>query len=109
MPPPLEIAAYYVASEALTNAVKHAQASQVVMELSHEGPSMTLTVRDDGIGGAALRRGSGLIGLADRVEAVGGRLRLASPAGGGTVLQATFRLDDEADPQRRGAQDPVGL
>jgi signal transduction histidine kinase len=87
--------------------VKHARASRVVMELSHEGPSMTLTVRDDGIGGASVQRGSGLIGLADRVEAVGGRLRIASPAGGGTVLQARFRLDNEAGAQRPGATDPV--
>jgi PAS domain S-box-containing protein len=107
VPPPLEIAAYYVAAEALTNAVKHARASRVVMELSHEGPSVTLTIRDDGVGGASFQRGSGLIGLADRVEAVGGRLRIASPAGGGTVLQATFRVDNEAAPQRRGAQGPV--
>ena len=96
LPAPLEIAAYYVASEALTNAAKHARASVVAVELSSKDSTLGLTIRDNGIGGVHGRSGSGLVGLADRVEAIGGRFRVTSPPGGGTLLQATFPLDPAA-------------
>jgi signal transduction histidine kinase len=89
LPEQLELAVYYVAAEALTNAAKHARASMVRIHLS-SGSTTHLAVRDDGVGGADPSCGSGLIGLADRVEALGGTLRILSPAGGGTELHAEF-------------------
>ncbi len=86
LPPPVEVAAYYVVSEALTNVAKHAHASAVRVEASLERAALRLLVRDDGTGGADPARGSGLIGLSDRVEALGGRLEVSSPPGGGTSL-----------------------
>jgi signal transduction histidine kinase len=81
------VAAYYVASEALTNAVKHAKASTIELSAHHLDGVLTVSVRDDGIGGADLSRGSGLIGLRDRVDALGGTISVVSPLGGGTTLQ----------------------
>jgi signal transduction histidine kinase len=86
LPGPIEVALYYVASESLTNATKHAEATHVRFSLTKEDGKVCLTIRDDGIGGADPDRGSGLIGLRDRVEAIGGRIEVASPAGGGTSL-----------------------
>ncbi|MDN3354906.1 GAF domain-containing protein [Actinomadura sp. DC4] len=88
LPEPIEITVYYVVSEALANVLKHAHASAAHIELTiaTEKDSVRLTVRDDGVGGADLRRGSGLIGLKDRVEAVGGTIEVASPVSGGTTL-----------------------
>jgi signal transduction histidine kinase len=86
----VEAAAYFVACEALTNAVKHASASRVAVSALRENGSLRLTVSDDGIGGAMLRRGSGLAGLKDRVAAHGGSFRIASPTGGGTRLEVTL-------------------
>ena len=86
LPESAEVALYYVVAEALTNAAKHAQASLVWLHLKIEGSSVHLSIRDNGIGGADATRGSGLIGLMDRVEAVGGRLRILSHAGCGTSL-----------------------
>jgi signal transduction histidine kinase len=83
---PVEVAAYYTVSEALANAAKHAQASVVRVELDTSGTIMRLTVRDDGVGGADPARGSGLMGLRDRIEALGGTLEVISPVGGGTML-----------------------
>ncbi len=85
---PLEVAAYYVVSESLTNAAKHAHATSatVVVGLRHE--QVVVEVLDDGIGGADTERGTGLRGLADRVEALGGRLRVWTPSGGGTRVRA---------------------
>ncbi|MFB9831541.1 CHASE3 domain-containing protein [Actinoallomurus acaciae] len=88
LPEPTEVAAYYVVSEALTNAAKHAQASCVWVEVAEVDGEIRLTVRDDGVGGADPARGSGLIGLRDRVEALGGTIRFTSPASGGTTLSA---------------------
>jgi signal transduction histidine kinase len=85
-PEPIEIAAYYVASEALANAAKHARASVVHVELDTPDTALRLAIRDDGIGGADPARGSGLTGLRDRIEAVGGTLDVTSPPGGGTTL-----------------------
>ncbi|MGX7678600.1 GAF domain-containing sensor histidine kinase [Jatrophihabitans sp. DSM 45814] len=86
LPESVEVAAYYVVSEALTNAAKHARASVVNVELHIQDATLRLVIRDDGIGGADLRRGAGLVGLSDRIQAVGGNLQLTSPAGGGTTL-----------------------
>jgi signal transduction histidine kinase len=86
LPDHVEVAAYYAVSEALANAAKHARASAVQVELAEEGAMVRLTVRDDGIGGADPARGSGLTGLSDRIEAVGGTLELTSPTAGGTTL-----------------------
>ena len=88
LPEPVEAAAYYVVAEALTNAAKYANASEVRVEISRDNGSTYIEVTDDGVGGAAERGGSGLRGLCDRVEALGGRLALASPAGVGTTLLA---------------------
>ena len=98
MPEPVEVAAYYVVSEALTNAAKHARASEVTVRASTEDGKLHLTVVDNGIGGAIVGSGSGLIGLKDRVEALSGRLDVVSPAGCGTTLVATIPLTpDTAD------------
>jgi signal transduction histidine kinase len=88
LPAPVEAAAYFVASEALTNVVKYAQAPFARVRIRREGDELVVTVSDDGVGGAELGRGSGLNGLQDRVAAVGGTLSLDSPAGGGTRLEA---------------------
>jgi signal transduction histidine kinase len=85
-PEPVEIAAYYVASEALTNAMKHARASGIEISLAAGDASLLLSIRDDGVGGADPGRGSGLAGLADRVEALGGSIRVQSAAGAGTHI-----------------------
>jgi signal transduction histidine kinase len=81
-----EVAAYYVVAEALTNAAKHAQASRVNVRVDVAGSNLCLSIRDDGIGGADATKGSGLIGLRDRVEALGGQMAISSHAGGGTSL-----------------------
>ena len=94
-PSPIEIAAYYVASEALANAMKHAQASSIEISLTTRSGSLLLSVRDDGVGGADPARGSGLAGLADRVEALGGSIRLHSAAGAGTHITADLPLEHE--------------
>jgi GAF domain-containing protein len=85
-PAPVEIAAYYVVSEALTNAAKHARASVAEVEVADGDGVLRVCVRDDGRGGADFGHGSGLVGLQDRVEAVGGRISLHSPLGEGTTL-----------------------
>jgi signal transduction histidine kinase len=87
-PEQVEAAAYFVACEALANVVKHAEASAVTISAAPRGGVLVLTVVDDGIGGATADAGSGLRGLADRVEAAGGRLSVESPARGGTRVVA---------------------
>jgi signal transduction histidine kinase len=86
LPDPVEIAAYYVVAEALTNAAKHAKASRVQVCAHATDRDLVLLISDDGIGGADPQQGSGLIGLKDRVEALGGSMRVASPPGGGTTF-----------------------
>jgi signal transduction histidine kinase len=86
LPDQVEVAAYYAVSEALANAAKHAHASAVHVELDAPDGTLRLAIRDDGIGGADPARGTGLTGLRDRIEAVGGTLDVTSPAGGGTTL-----------------------
>ena len=86
LPDHVEVAAYYAVSEALANAAKHARASVVHVELDTPNTVVRLAIRDDGIGGADPARGSGLTGLRDRVEALGGTLDVTSPARSGTTL-----------------------
>ncbi|WP_432824950.1 GAF domain-containing protein [Dactylosporangium sp. CA-092794] len=93
LPDAVEAAAYYVVAEALANAAKHAQASMVCVDAILDDGSLRVSVRDDGVGGATLHCGSGLIGLVDRVEAIGGAMTVDSPVGQGTSLRATFPLD----------------
>jgi signal transduction histidine kinase len=92
LPDSAEVAAYYVVAESLTNAAKHAQASEVTVTVEADGDDLRLSIRDDGSGGADSRRGSGLVGLRDRVEALGGRLLVSSPIGSGTSLMAIIPL-----------------
>jgi signal transduction histidine kinase len=84
---PIEVAAYYVVAEALTNAARHARTSYVRVEVTERDHWLHLSVRDDGVGGADPARGSGLVGLTDRVEALGGTITITSPAGQGTTLE----------------------
>jgi PAS domain S-box-containing protein len=95
LPERLEVAAYYVASEALTNVAKHAHASVVRVDVREQNGTIRLLIRDDGIGGVDPGRGSGLVGLQDRVEALGGKITIDSAPGNGTLLVATLPLDDE--------------
>ncbi|MFC5675490.1 sensor histidine kinase [Streptomyces incanus] len=90
LPDDVAMTAYYVASEAMTNAVKHAGPVPIGVRVSRVGDRVTVRVGDKGPGGAAMRPGAGLAGLADRVEAAGGTLRLSSPAGGGTLVEAVL-------------------
>ena len=94
LPESVEAAAYYVISEALTNVTKYAQASEVRLRVAASDSTVVVEVSDDGVGGADPANGSGLQGLADRVEALGGTLEVASPPGEGTSLQAEIPLDD---------------
>jgi len=94
LPEPVEVAAYYVVSEALANAAKHAHASVAQVEAQARDGLLHLSVRDDGVGGAAPGGGSGLVGLADRVEALGGTMEVHSPAGQGTSLQIDLPIQD---------------
>jgi signal transduction histidine kinase len=96
LPEPVEVAAYYVVSEALTNTAKHAHASVVNIELDTRDTIMNLAIRDDGIGGADLSQGSGLIGLRDRIEALGGTLQVSSAADTGTTLLIRVPLEDQS-------------
>jgi signal transduction histidine kinase len=86
LPEQVEAAAYYVASEALANAAKHARASVAHVDAKARDGTLHLSVRDDGIGGATPGRGSGLIGLIDRVEALRGTISVVSQSGQGTTL-----------------------
>jgi signal transduction histidine kinase len=92
LPEHVEVSAYYVVAEALTNTAKHARASAVSVKVEVVGQVLRVAVRDDGAGGAALADGTGLAGLKDRVEALGGRIFLDSPPGAGTSLRAEFPL-----------------
>jgi signal transduction histidine kinase len=107
MPEPVEVAAYYVVSEALTNAVKHAGCSEIEVTVSAGEGVLHVRVRDNGRGGADATRGSGLVGLTDRVEALGGRLLFASPPGQGTTLHVTVPLAAQDGPEGPSrAQEP---
>ena len=91
LPPGIEASAYFIIAEALTNVVKHAQARSVEVTARVEGGALHVDVHDDGVGGAS-RDGSGLVGLDDRVAAIGGALRVDSRPGGGTTIAATLPL-----------------
>jgi signal transduction histidine kinase len=90
LPEDVQVSLYYIASEAITNVYKHAHASRVQIELSHTDSTVRLTVRDNGVGGADPARGSGLIGLRDRVEALNGTMHVTSPTGKGTLVLVTI-------------------
>ena len=91
LPPEFEVSGYFIVAEALTNVVKHAEATRATVRVVVEDGVVVLEVRDDGVGGADLR-GHGLVGIADRVDALGGRLRIESAPGAGTVLTARLPL-----------------
>ncbi len=95
LPGPVEAAAYYVVSESLANVAKYAQATLVSVRVARTDGGALVEVADDGVGGADPTRGTGLRGLADRVEALGGRLEVGSANGGGTVVRAEIPLDTE--------------
>jgi signal transduction histidine kinase len=88
LPEPVELAAFYIVCEALANVAKHSRASSAVIRLDRRAESLLVEVTDDGIGGATEDNGSGLRGLADRVEAMGGRIQVWSPPDRGTRLRA---------------------
>lgn len=92
LPESVEVAAYYVVAEALANAAKHAQASEVIVTAAADEAVLSLSIRDDGVGGAATGPGSGLLGLKDRIEALAGQLDVVSPPGGGTTLTAAVPI-----------------
>jgi signal transduction histidine kinase len=96
LPAQVEVAAYYVVSEALTNAAKHANASVAHVDVEASDGVLQLSIRDDGDGGADPARGSGLIGLTDRVEALGGTIEVVSPPGEGTSLLVTLPVEAQA-------------
>ena len=98
LPDEVEVAAYYVAAEAITNTAKHAHASVLEMEVTASDGTLSLVVRDDGIGGADRRGGSGLIGLHDRVDALGGAIEIDSPPGSGTSITVRLPIVDRAGP-----------
>ena len=93
-PEPVEVATYYVVSESLTNAAKHADTPVVDVALAVDDGALRVEVRDDGCGGADPAAGSGLLGLKDRVEAIGGTMQLTSPPGAGTSLRVELPLVD---------------
>ncbi|GGM12527.1 sensor histidine kinase [Nakamurella endophytica] len=95
LPTPVASTAYFVVAEALTNVVKHAAASKVVVRLELVGGNLLVDVRDDGRGGASRDHGTGLRGLADRVDVLGGSLTLDSPAGGGTRLSVQLPVSQQ--------------
>jgi signal transduction histidine kinase len=105
LPAPIEVAAYYLASEALANAAKHAHASGIEISLATRDGCLVLSIRDDGVGGADPARGSGLVGLTDRVRALGGSIRVSSRPGDGTHITAELpvELDLERTAERPAA------
>jgi EmrB/QacA subfamily drug resistance transporter len=102
LPEPVETAAYYAVAEALTNMAKHAQASAAEVKVTCGGGVLQVRVRDDGRGGADFGRGSGLAGLKDRVEALGGLIWLKSPPGAGTTVQIVLPLAPASRERRAG-------
>jgi len=92
LPEQVEVTAYYVIAEALTNATKHARAEAVIIRAEVAGEALIVTIRDGGVGGADPGRGTGLTGLKDRVEALGGVMRINSPPGAGTLLRVELPL-----------------
>jgi signal transduction histidine kinase len=111
LPRAVEVAAYYTVSEALTNATKHAHATGAEVDLEVRDGTLDLSIRDDGVGGADPARGSGIVGLTDRIEALGGRIAVASPPGKGTSVTLELPLKP-AEPDVDRLDDvgwPLGL
>jgi signal transduction histidine kinase len=102
LPERVEVAAYYVVSEALTNAAKHADGTTADVEVAESGGVLHIRISDDGRGGADFSDGSGLVGIKDRSEALGGRLQFDSPPGAGTTLEITLPLRDSGLPLEPG-------
>jgi signal transduction histidine kinase len=98
LPEPVEVGAYYVVSETLTNVAKHARASVVEVDAEASDGTLRVCVRDDGVGGADPGLGSGLVGLKDRIEALGGAFSMRSPAGGGTTVTCELPILAGAPP-----------
>jgi signal transduction histidine kinase len=94
----VEVAAYFVASEALANAAKHSQASRIDVSVGQRDGRLLLSVRDDGVGGADAAHGSGLVGLTDRVEALGGSIRVSSRSGEGTQIAVELPAELKTSP-----------
>ncbi|HEY3584061.1 MAG TPA: ATP-binding protein, partial [Casimicrobiaceae bacterium] len=90
LPAPVELAAYFVISEALTNVVKHASATRVTVKLTREATAAEIAVEDNGVGGARITSESGLAGLRDRLEAIDATLSIQSEPGAGTTVRAVF-------------------
>jgi signal transduction histidine kinase len=108
LPDRIEVASYYLVSEALTNAAKHSHATEVRVDVEQTNGRVRLSIRDDGVGGADPRRGSGLTGLADRVDALGGTIEITSPPGNGTSLLVTLRFKTpEGDSAGRGTDPDI--
>jgi signal transduction histidine kinase len=103
LPDPVEVCLYYVASECITNALKHARATMITVDLELDEAVIVLVIRDDGVGGADLRSGSGLVGLVDRLQALGGALEMQSPALQGTRLEVRVPLADDGSNHRESA------
>jgi len=112
LPASLEASVYFFCSEALTNVVKHSRAGSARVGIAPEGDRLTVEVHDDGLGGATTRsNGSGLLGLYDRIGALGGHLEVSSPAGGGTALRAWIPLSTDStghEISRAGTAIPPG-
>jgi signal transduction histidine kinase len=100
LPEPVEVAAYYVVAEALTNTAKHSQASAARVSAQLRADALHLSIRDDGVGGADPARGSGLVGLTDRVQALGGTIIVDSPQGQGTALEIDLPIVPQHDRRR---------
>jgi len=94
LPESVEVAAYYVVAEALTNVAKHANADSVTVEIGLHDGLLQLSVTDDGVGGATAGGGSGLVGLRDRVDALSGELSVTSTTGAGTLVRASIPVGD---------------
>jgi signal transduction histidine kinase len=97
LPPDVEATAYFVIAEALTNVAKHARAGEARVTVRSDASALRVEIADDGVGGA-FPGGSGLLGMEDRLEAVGGRLEILSPPGGGTTLRVAIPLAADAEP-----------
>jgi signal transduction histidine kinase len=109
LPDQIELAAYYVIAETLTNAAKHADASEAEVQVDSGEGLLRVRVCDDGRGDADLTRGSGLVGLTDRIDALGGRFALHSPHGAGTVVEVVLPLTVPGGDQQDGAGDGLAL
>ncbi len=106
LPDEVEVAAYYVAADAITNVAKHARASVVHVDVTTDDGTLTLAVRDGGVGGVDLGEGSGLVGLHDRVEALGGTITIDSVAGEGTCVAVTLPIAAEPDQEIENFRGP---